>query len=196
MFAAICGAAFVVMVALVSTGRPRLDLEVATWIADHRTATGIAIARGLSRTGSVVTIVPLAVVMAVILWRRDGWAPVRLLALASVGATALYLAINQIMRSPRPPMPLRMTEELGWSFPSGHSTQAMVFWPTLAILLGTTIRARRWLMVPALVLVFAIGGARIYLDVHWTTDVASGFLLGAAWLFGLLAYRRDHPARG
>jgi undecaprenyl-diphosphatase len=67
----------------------------------------------------------------------------------------------------------------------------MAFWPMVALLVGTTPRARRWLLVPAIALVLAIGSSRIYLDVHWTTDVASGFLLGLAWLLAVVAVRRS-----
>jgi len=182
--AALSALAFVTLLVIDATGRPRLDRAVAEWMAEHRSMTGIDIADAVSVSGSVVAIVPLAMLFGFLFWRKQGWRPVKWLWFASAGASALYLAINTIMESARPPMPLRVYDDVGWSFPSGHSTQAIVFWPMLAILTG-----RRWVLAPAAIVVALIGGSRIYLDVHWTTDVASGFLLGLSWLFTVLVLR-------
>ena len=181
--------AFTALVVMVNVGRPELDLDIARWVAARRTEAGIDTAEAISIVGSVVGIVPLALVFAYFLRRRDGWAPVRSLVLGCAGATTLYLIVNVIIRSARPPMPLRVMDEVGWSFPSGHSTQAIVFWPLAVILYAQTRRGRALLLVPAFAIVLAIGASRIYLDVHWTTDVASGFLLGLTWLCTVLALR-------
>lgn len=178
-----CALAFVAFVVLVDVGRPAVDMEVAQWVAANRSERGIDVAKLISVIGSVVGIVPLALLIAVWLHRRDGWHPVRSLVLGCGGATALYLLVNVIIRSARPPMPLRVMDEVGWSFPSGHATQAVVFWPLVAVLLG----ARGWGLVLAVGVALVIGGSRIYLDVHWTTDVASGLVLGIAWLCAVLA---------
>jgi membrane-associated phospholipid phosphatase len=182
--AALTALAFVTLLTIDATGRPAFDLAVAEFTADHRSMTGIAIADAISVSGSVVGIAPLGLLFAFLFWRKQGWRPVKWLAIASIGASAIYLAINLVMRSARPPMPLRVYDDVGWSFPSGHSTQAIVFWPMLAILTG-----RRWVLAPAVAMVLAIGASRIYLDVHWTTDVLSGYLLGLTWLFTVLRFR-------
>jgi membrane-associated phospholipid phosphatase len=183
--AAICALAFVTLLVIDATGRPALDEVIAEWTAAHRSMNGIAIADAISVSGSIVGLIPLAMLFGFLFWRKQGWQPVKWLAIASVGASSLYFAVNTVMHSARPPLPLRVYDDVGWSFPSGHSTQAIVFWPMLAILTG-----RRWVLAPAIVVVALIGGSRIYLDVHWTTDVASGFLLGLAWLFTVLSLRQ------
>jgi membrane-associated phospholipid phosphatase len=182
--AAIFALIFVTLVVIVATGRPALDLADAQWIADHRREAFIPIAEALSLTGSVAGLIPLGVLAAVLLWRRDGWPPVGWLVLANAGASILYLIVNLAMASTRPPMPLRVVDSIGWSFPSGHSTQAAVFWPMLAVLSGV-----RYALAPAIGMVCLIGASRLCLDVHWTTDVASGYALGLAWLFTVLAVR-------
>jgi undecaprenyl-diphosphatase len=183
--AAICALAFLALVVIVATGRPWFDLAIARWVAGWRSVAGIELAEWISIAGSVVGIVPLGLVACVVLYRRRGWRPVRWFVLACAGASALYLAVNFAMESARPPMPLRVKDEVGWSFPSGHATQAIVFWPMLVLSLARS----RWWLVPAALVVAIIGGARIYLDVHWTTDVTSGYLLGATWLTTVLALR-------
>jgi undecaprenyl-diphosphatase len=188
--AAITALAFLTLVVIVATGRPWFDLAIAQWIAERRSAAGVDAAEILSIAGSVVGIVPLGLLVAFVVYRRDGWREARWLFFACIGASSLYLLVNVVMRSARPPMPLRVLDDVGWSFPSGHATQSIVFWPMAALLLGTTRTMRAWLLVPAVIITLAIGGSRIYLDVHWTTDVTSGFLLGATWLFTVLALRR------
>jgi membrane-associated phospholipid phosphatase len=191
-----CAIGFVAFVLLVEGGRPGVDLQVAEWVATNRSERGIDVAKMISVIGSVVGIVPLALLIAVWLHRRDGWHPVRSLVLGCGGATALYLIVNVLIRSARPPMPLRVMDEVGWSFPSGHATQAVVFWPLLALLVVPhTARGRGWWLLLAVAVALVIGGSRIYLDVHWTTDVASGLLLGLAWLCAVLALhiRRELP---
>ncbi|MFT3696677.1 MAG: phosphatase PAP2 family protein [Kofleriaceae bacterium] len=182
--AAICALAFVTLLVIVATGRPRIDEAVAEFTAAHRTELGVDIADGISVAGSVVGIIPLGLLFAFLFWRKQKWTPVKWMVIASAGATTLYLVVNVIMRSARPPMPLRVYDDVGWSFPSGHSTQAIVFWPINAILTG-----RRWVLIPAVLIALTIASSRIYLDVHWTTDVMSGLLLGLAWLFTVLAVR-------
>jgi len=184
-----CAIGFVAFVVLIEGGRPGVDLQVAEWVATNRSERGIDVAKMISVIGSVVGIVPLALVITVWLHRRDGWHPVRSMVLGCGGATALYLIVNVIIRSARPPMPLRVIDEVGWSFPSGHATQAVVFWPLVAVLVGV----RGWWLLLAVGVALVIGASRIYLDVHWATDVASGLLLGVAWLCAVLAM---HIRRG
>ena len=182
--AACCALVFVVLLVVVATGRPAFDLADARWIAAHRVAAGIPIANAFSIIGSIEGIIPIGIVAISWLVHRDGWRPVGWLVAASAGATLLYVIANVTMTSARPPVPLRVIDSIGWSFPSGHATQSAAFWPMLAMLSGW-----RWALAPAIAIVALIGASRLYLDVHWTTDVAAGYALGSAWLFGLLALR-------
>ncbi|EYD77837.1 Membrane-associated phospholipid phosphatase [Rubellimicrobium mesophilum DSM 19309] len=85
---------------------------------------------------------------------------------------------------PRPDLVPHATEVLSSSFPSGHSMMAAVTWLTLAVMLARAEPKRRmkvyWVTLAALVTV-AVGVSRVYLGVHWPSDVAAGWTLGAAW---------------
>jgi undecaprenyl-diphosphatase len=192
------GLGFAVIATMVATGRPAFDLAVAQWMAAHRVPGGVMVANVISEVGSVVGIVPLGLLCALYLWRRDGWRPVRALAVVAIGASALYGLMNLAFQLPRPPHELRAEDSIGWSFPSGHSTQAVAFWLIVAALLtvGRRLAMRRAATVLALAIIASTGLSRIYLDVHWTTDVLAGLTLGAFWLsLSVLALRRlDSPA--
>jgi undecaprenyl-diphosphatase len=168
-----------------------LDLDVATWVAAHRTSSWIAAAKAASLAGSVVSIVPLALVIAYLLHRRHGWNHARWYVLAIAGATGIYLVINNLIDRDRPPMGLRLIEDSAWSFPSGHSTQAIAFCFGTALLVahGRPVRTKLLACSGALLVALAIGGSRICLGAHWTTDVAGGFALGTCWLATVLALR-------
>lgn len=93
-----------------------------------------------------------------------------------------------------------LTPTGGYAFPSGHSTQAVVVWGLLAAFAvsgpwRTTRRFRVPVLCAAAVVILLIGLSRIYLGVHWVTDVAGGFALGGAWLALLLAARSRRQRR-
>ncbi|HEY1817061.1 MAG TPA: phosphatase PAP2 family protein [Kofleriaceae bacterium] len=189
----LAAAVFVTVCAIVVPVEHRvgLDMDIATWIAAHRGDTLVSAAKAASFAGSVFGIVPLSLLVAWYLQRRDGWHSVRWYAIAIIGATIVYLALNHVFDRDRPPIGLRLALDTRWSFPSGHSTQAIVFWPMTALL----VTARRppivqlYALGAALLCALAIGGSRICLCAHWTTDVLGGFALGACWLACVLAWR-------
>jgi undecaprenyl-diphosphatase len=74
----------------------------------------------------------------------------------------------------------------GTSFPSGHAMAAFIGWGVIAYLVAAHVhhaRARAVIFASAAVLILLIGLTRIYLDVHFVSDVAAGFLAGGVWLF-------------
>ncbi len=76
-------------------------------------------------------------------------------------------------------------DEHTFSFPSGHSLFAVVFYGTLAYCAlhrRTSLRRQFGILAPAMVMPFCIGTSRIYLGMHYPTDVAAGWLTGALWL--------------
>jgi undecaprenyl-diphosphatase len=90
----------------------------------------------------------------------------------------VQIAKNAVER-PRPADEL--IDVSGYSFPSGHAAYAMA-WPALAILavrIVPALRGRWWLVVAALVAAFLVGASRLYLRVHWLSDVLAGQGAGA-----------------
>ena len=84
----------------------------------------------------------------------------------------------------RPRMDDPLASAMGKSFPSGHSMSSLVAYGALLLVFLPVLsrRARGWAAVAATMLVLAIGGSRLFLGVHFISDVIGGFVLGAAWL--------------
>lgn len=101
-----------------------------------------------------------------------------------VGVTLVNQIIKHIVRRPRPNV-LRLVEESGYSFPSGHSMVSMAFYGIIIYLVYKNVSNKylKWTLIILLsLLILFIGFSRIYVGVHYFTDVAGGFLLGLAYL--------------
>lgn len=132
--------------------------------------------------GSSVIVLPvMAIAAAVCVWkssRRDAL----MLVVVVAGALLLYTTIKDLVDRPRPPVP-HLTNAGGASFPSGHSTQAAAIYGALAYLVARH-RARMealltWVIAAFLTLM--IGWSRLFLGVHYPSDVVGGLLIGAVW---------------
>jgi membrane-associated phospholipid phosphatase len=138
----------------------------------------------LTRFGDTATLTVLCVAVAVLLWiGRKRW-----LALAWVMAVAgngvLNTTLKGVFERVRPLHEHGLVHELGWSFPSGHSSGSVVAYGMLAY-----IAMRRlppiWhlpVLLLATAIAFTTGCSRIFLQVHFASDVLAGFASGLAWL--------------
>jgi membrane-associated phospholipid phosphatase len=112
--------------------------------------------------------------------RRPGWC----CAVNLVLVVALNQVLKFIIQRPRPDG-FRLATATGFSFPSGHSMVAMAFFGLLAWFVWKfekDKRERNFLVVAFALVIFMIGLSRIYLGVHYASDVIGGFCLSAAWL--------------
>ena len=131
---------------------------------------------------AVVTLITLAVIGYLLM---DGKRGAAVWVLASVGGGAVLSSLLKLgIDRPRPDLVPPLVEVNTASFPSGHATLAAVTYLTLGALLSR-VEARRsakiYVLTVALVLTFLIGISRIYLGVHWPTDVLAGWCVGSAW---------------
>lgn len=165
----------------------RRDLAVAAWFHAHATALGDRIFVAISLVGSPVTMGALGIVVAVILWRRGervllaGWIA------ALVGGTVLDALLKLVIRRPRPEFAMQFLHGQTWSFPSGHAMGSVIGYGMLAYVLtrlGHIERrgARALLWAAAIALALTIGFSRLYLTVHYLSDVVGGLIAGALWL--------------
>ncbi|MGN6268335.1 MAG: phosphatase PAP2 family protein [Sphingomonas sp.] len=132
--------------------------------------------------GTVLTIAVVVTLGALAV--RKLWLTAALVLAATVsGSLAVDLA-KQIVARPRPDVVPHLVEVSSLSFPSGHSANSAIVYLTLALLLAQVIPEaglRRYVIGVAVVLVTAIGISRVYLGVHWPSDVLAGWSFGALW---------------
>lgn len=98
--------------------------------------------------------------------------------------TILNQLLKRILQRPRP-TEFRIVEETGYSFPSGHSMVSMAFYGYLIYLIYRYIKNKyvKWILITILsILICLIGISRIYLGVHYTSDVLGGFLISISYL--------------
>lgn len=105
---------------------------------------------------------------------------------AIAGGRLLSLLFKELFRRDRPPIVHRLVAETTYSFPSGHSVFAAVFFTMLAYVLVRTIRPDRWALrlaaaASCVLLAILVAASRVWLGVHYPTDVVGGLLLGVGW---------------
>jgi undecaprenyl-diphosphatase len=134
------------------------------------------IGSGLCIWGTVTLVGLLAI-------RRGRWQLALLLAGNAVLAWAVNVGLKAWFVRERPSLFDEIVRPSSWSFPSGHSMSAVQIWGTIAAVLIALYPARRVIIVPCAVLLIAgIGLSRVYLGVHWPTDVLAGFAAGLPFL--------------
>lgn len=161
------------------------DLRVAAQIHAHATSAGIELFRAITQLGSVLMLAMIAGVTALAHFITRH----RLLAGAWIATVArgalLDLGLKHLFERPRPEGATRYLHAVSWSFPSGHAMGALVGYGMLAyvlIMLSRSTGQRIAAVVIAAVLILAIGLSRLYLGVHYFTDVLGAYAAGAAWL--------------
>jgi membrane-associated phospholipid phosphatase len=138
----------------------------------------------LTYLGSVRVVLTLAVVAAIVAVLAGRYTDVVLLFLALAASELFVLATKALVARPRPPFEDARIVQTGFSFPSGHAALA-AFYGTLAYLLIRALRPEAlkvFVGSVAALLVVAIGVSRVYLGVHYPTDVLAGWTLGVFWL--------------
>lgn len=169
-------------------GTDSIDHSVWRWVVEHRVGALDGLAEGLTLAASTSVVVPLTVAVAALLawWARRG-RDAALVGASAAGAYLITAILKDLVERPRPPVGQRLVTVHEWSFPSGHATQSVALYgAVLVVVVATSGRAARVAGWCAGVLVaLAIGWTRIYLGVHWLSDVIGGWVIGASWLWSL-----------
>lgn len=181
-----------------------IDRPVIEYVVSHRTPWLTSTMRTVSVLGSTVVLIPLVVVIGLLAHRRGkGWRPLAVLAAAQGGSVVLYDLVKVLVARPRPSIAPLIATATGYSFPSGHAAQAVAVFGALAYLASGW--AARWtnkvaIWAVAAVAALVVGLTRVYLGVHWPSDVIGGWVLGALWLAALVmtlrAFAAVRPASG
>ena len=137
-----------------------------------------------SRAGSGLILVPFNAIMFVLLFWQKRHQQAFFWALAVGGAALINMLAKYSFSRPRPSLWFSILPETTFSFPSGHAMQSMAVGAALMILLWET----RWRYVALLLsasFVLAVGLSRIYLGVHYPSDILAGWAASVAWVVGL-----------
>ena len=163
----------------------RLDPVILQAIHARDTPTLTRLAFTLTWIGSPVVLVPVITLAATVLWRAKLRRDAVLLFAAMAGGAVLDTLLKLHFRRVRPDVPWAFVTEHSFSFPSGHSAGAVVLYGMITYLLWSHL-GRAWhraaVTLVALLLIAGIGASRVYLGVHYPTDVAAGYLVGLMWL--------------
>ncbi|GAA1716483.1 hypothetical protein GCM10009765_76480 [Fodinicola feengrottensis] len=167
------------------------DRPVLGYALGHRTGPLTSVFELATSLGAGVGLYVVAlVVTALASWRLRSLWPVALVAATLTGAEISSNMAKLLIHRARPPELDWLTQVTGYAYPSGHTLLSVATYGVLAYLGCLMVRAR-WariaVVAAAAALVLMIATSRLYLGVHWLTDVLGGFLFGAAWLTVILA---------
>ncbi|MBO6640251.1 MAG: phosphatase PAP2 family protein [Roseitalea sp.] len=138
----------------------------------------------ITALGGYPTIILIAglVVGALVLLRRSGAA--LFLVASLIGGTMLSSGLKQLFSRPRPDIVDHLDRTFTLSFPSGHATMSMLYLLTLAAIASRFVPSRAfrvYAIMAAVIVSILIGTSRVYLGVHWPSDVIAGWALGIGW---------------
>jgi membrane-associated phospholipid phosphatase len=161
------------------------DQRLADWLHGRATDPLTDVFHVITFLGNFVTLLAVTVVAVAILWRRRERADALFVALAFAGAQVLSNGMKLGFRRERPFFPDPLATESTFSFPSGHALVSLAVYGAIALVLARHLSSpwhRALLFAGTAVLVLAIGFSRLYLGVHFLSDVLAGFAAGVAWL--------------
>jgi undecaprenyl-diphosphatase len=163
----------------------RADQAIHTWFGHERQPAMIAVLRTATTIGSMVGLAAIvAVVAAVLLVRKERASAIFVVVTAGVGAL-LNLGLKMIFARTRPDLASALAVARGYSFPSGHAMDSFI---TFGALVCIAFRqhwpwnAKSAVLAIALTMVVLVGLSRVYLGVHWASDIAGGWSAGTVWL--------------
>lgn len=161
------------------------DRMIYDWLHRLHSETMTADVIFLTHMGSAFRVIPIYafILIVLLIWRKRAEALVLTLALG--GGGMLNYVLKQVFRRSRPDVE-HLVEVGGYSFPSGHAMVSFIFYGMLAYIAWYYLYEYillRWVAVVLLLLLgVSIGISRVYLGVHYATDVIAGFTIGGIWL--------------
>ena len=180
-------------------GNWNIDVKVINYVNTIRNTTLTQIFKGITITGSTLFIIVITLALGLILIRKQQKKEALLLSLNTLGLCLFNTVLKQVFKRQRP-LGLRIIKVSGYSFPSGHAMIFMGFSILIIYYLLTDVRKKRpAILASVLIFVYAIlvGLSRVYLGVHFLSDVFAGWFAGVLWsstsivIYKALGYRRS-----
>ena len=161
----------------------RWDVSFARWLSEHRSTAGLDVFRAITNFGSPAVSLLLATLVCVALYRRRALADAALLPVVLGGAELLNLVLKLSFHRVRPEVGFVHLDT--YSYPSGHAMLAAATYGAFMFLCWGRARTRRLrtsMLAGTIAIVVLICFSRLYLGVHYLSDVLGGVAAGAAWL--------------
>jgi len=185
----------------VQTNGAMVDLDLATldWMTVRRSSLADALMIGISGLGSFSLLGPLTDIWAGGFIFRRCWGPLALLVLTVPGGMLLNTVVKWAFHRARPPIvDAAVSAVTEYSFPSGHTAAPTLFFGFLIVLLDSRRGNRRWFgwaAFGAAAVIVGVAASRVYLRVHYLSDVLASICLHVAWLAIALASVRGLRGR-
>ena len=163
------------------------DETVRYWVYENRRPWLSAVFIPVTYMGNWQTITVLAAILLAM--PKTRWNIGLPFAIVSLSSTVVYKVVKGIFERPRPELEVRLISQGGFSFPSGHSMNCIVCFGILIYLIRRyckNSKAANLLTVLLVLLIIGIGTSRVYVGVHFPTDVLGGWSLGLAFLMGAI----------
>ncbi|WP_051271051.1 phosphatase PAP2 family protein [Shimazuella kribbensis] len=169
---------------LVESELYHFDTTIIDWIGSFVKPPFTAIMKIFTFLGSPLALFLLVLIcVSWMLWKKRRWEAL-FLTIGITGGGVFNLFLKWIFHRQRPTLH-RLIEESGYSFPSGHSMGSIIFYGMLCMLLILFLNSRKAKVVVVLItviIIISIGLSRIYLGVHYPSDVLAGYAAGGVWL--------------
>ena len=162
-----------------------IDPIFGNWLVSHTTLAGDHVFAFITFLGNALIISAGTGLIGFWFIRQRNWKKLSLLFSSVAGGALLNLALKNIFQRTRPAIPGAYMVDTGFSFPSGHSMISLVFYGMVAYLALSYVKSKKWkvfIVAGALAICALIGFSRLYLGVHFLTDVLAGWAAGGLWL--------------
>ena len=183
----------VLMVALAAAAATAGGQALLTWddpiqraVEARRTAGFDEFFLTISRLGSTMVVLGLGAVAALVTWRRCPAVALAVVA-ATLSRPLLEFTLKATVTRDRPDFE-RLVNGTGYSFPSGHVMAAVALWGLLPVIVGLYTRRKLFWWASVVIagsLIVGIAASRVYLGVHWFSDVTAGLVVGTFFLLGI-----------
>jgi undecaprenyl-diphosphatase len=179
------------LIALLKKGFTTIDTSANSWSASIHTRSLTQIAEIISIGFDTVPLLAITLLIAAYLFYKNFKKNALLLVVAMIGNVAITTVVKTVVHSARPPNGL--IPETGFSFPSGHVTSTVVLLGLLTYFIWLYWKSSGAKALTSMVFVgvaFLVGFSRLYLNVHWLSDVLGGYLMGVFWFtFSISAFQ-------
>ena len=160
------------------------DQSILLWIRQFSNPVWDTVMLNITRLGNPPILVLISLIAFSILWGRRSYKEAKIFLLNGLGGSILSHGLKLVFSKSRPQLWNSAISETSYSYPSGHALGSMVLYGFLAYLLASfSPKYAKVYYGIAAILITLIGFSRLYLGVHWPTDVIAGYGVGFLWIF-------------